>query len=358
MPYRIFLGSSVSGAQAASFVADAVVLRAQSTSFTADAFIAAEAGTVERSFTADAVTLKTQLASFSVDAVLIQTFTADAVLRKIGQAASFTGNALVGMSFTADAYIPISRVRHARTGPHSGVDRDIDHTVAWAFDRYLRGDNFQEVLFDIDARLSAREAGFVAHLARLRTEAILKSNQAKSLLTNAYIIIRVLGSFLADAVLRSRLRAGAWITESSIYIEDDVLVAPMWTISTTPRAAFISTASLTHDPTNDPTWWYGDSTPYVTGWAKFTLTSTKTVILDTVMTGGDSAIELWTGGPPSWPSDPEEFGDDNVTNQESPYGFAERIEVLLPAGTYWILVHKFDESQGDFNIVLRMQTTT
>lgn len=370
--------------QTASFTSDAVISTAAevSTSFTADSFI-------HLYFRADAYLFTPTLASFTANAVIKRnqtaSFTADAVKRRT-QSASFTANAIkrkaVSASFTADAYIPSFRQRHARTGPHTGVDQDIHHTIAWAFDRYLRGESLQQVLIDIDARLTAREGGRLGQRRLLTSNAIRKATMSKSLTLDSHYVSRVLTSFTANAFVNPYFRANAlirairsaslltdaqiekayffaksWVVDPAIYLDNNVLTAPTWPIDTTPRTAFIDSTGLTHDSTNDPEWW---DTTFESAWAKFTLSSTKTVILDNPKTGGDSVIQLWSGGPGAWPAEPEAYSDDDVEHldPEMPYPYSEYIEITLPAGTYWVAVHKYDPDDTEFNVVLRMRTTT
>lgn len=272
-------------------------------------------------------------------------FTANAVLKKIR-----TGG--IG----ADAYVkPPYVIQHARTGPHTGVDTELDHLIAWSFDRYLRGEPLRDVLIDIDARLTAREAGKRLHLQRLIGNAVLRVGRAGSFAADSYFKIVRTGSFLADALLQPAIFAKSFLINPAIYISDSIAGAVDWGISTTNKGAFISTASLTSEA-GDPEDWWGDVTDK-TGWAKFTLGSTQTVRISTDYTGGDSVIALFGPGSPTNGNfiDGVDDSDFNPAGGDSPYPNSESIEIQLSAGTYYVEVFPYDPNGPDFNIMLNMQ---
>jgi hypothetical protein len=188
----------LSAEQTALFTVDAVLSVEQTGSFTADAEITAAAPTTQ-DFTADAVLAVSQTGSFAADAVLradqSSSFTGDAILLTT-QTASFTADALTGIIlgtyFTADAVIePIYRSQHERSGPwHEGDDTEADHTLAWSFDRYTRHQNLRDVLIDMDARLTAQEAGTgtVYHSLSITSNAVLQGSQSSSFTADAVIV--------------------------------------------------------------------------------------------------------------------------------------------------------------------------
>jgi hypothetical protein len=102
---------------------------------------------------------------FVCDAAFAYGFKADAYILKTGGrvSASFSADALIVTYdvFRADAVIaePI-RTQHERDGgDHTGVDLETVHTLAFAIDDMPQGTNLRDVLIEIDARISALEAG-------------------------------------------------------------------------------------------------------------------------------------------------------------------------------------------------------
>lgn len=347
--------------RSASFTADAAIIAAPAASFTADAVIFA---TVAASFTADAViTTGAVTTSFTADAFIRPYFRADAVIKR-EQSRSFTANAVKAVtnsrSLLADAYIlGYSFQKHDRTDAHEGFDKDIDHTVTWNFDRYFRGDNLQYVLADFDARLTARELGMTSKLYRLLANAVIKTSQSRSLTADAFMVLTQNASFTANAFIQPYLNADAWMRDPNFAINDSVITLPTTTIDAVPRAAVISTSALTWDATNDPDYWFGAGESYKSGWIKINLAAPTTVHIDTINGQGDMVIEVWGGGGPgTWAGEsPEEWADENVDDPTNPYGRSEELEVTLAAGTWWILVHPFDQTPSpDFNVVLRVYT--
>jgi hypothetical protein len=311
-----------------SFSANAIIFKAQSGSFTADSYITLP--TIEDSFTADSVLLKTTSSSFAANAILLKTTsgskTADAILRKT-----------TSRSFGADSYIVYNRMRHNRWTEHSGLDRDSDHILAQAFGVYLKDENMEAVLAELDARITAREQGYRHNLQRLYANAVFRVARSGSLLADAYLRIIRTGSFTADAIMQGAIRARAWISDSAIYISDSIAGAVDWGISTAVKGAFISAASLTHE-VSDPT----DSfTTDHTGWIKFTLSASHTVLVDTLGSQDYMGLNLFGPGSPinanyiAWGA--------SGTDPDNPFNYSESITATLSAGTYYVVIFPYDD---------------
>jgi hypothetical protein len=351
--------------QATSFTVDAALQRTTSSSFTVDGLLLKGRST---SLTLDAVLLSAISGSFTLDAVISSgapvtvpgSFTADAVLKKSSGTKTFTLNAVLSKprtgSFTMDGYVrPPYVVQHWRTPSHTGVDHDTDHTLAYSFDRYTRGEILQQVLFDLDCRLttleqSARHA--VCRRGRFPIDAVIISSQSHSFTVDSAIGLRHTFSFSADAFVQPYFTVDAVIgAASSISIQNMQADAVDWGINAVSQSATISTSLLTHEAA-DPSQF---ATNAKTGWAYFTLSATTTVQLDTIGSGGDAVIYLYGPGTPTdgnW----IDQQDDNVVDATNPHGFSERITQSLAAGTYYVGVIPFSPFAAAFTIKLNMVT--
>jgi len=281
-----------------------------------------------------------------------------ATTRLLPSDSSLTANAILNKvqsrSLSADAYIlPPYVIQHARTGPHTGVDRTANHYNAWLYDRYLRGQNLHDVLADIDARLTARESGYSLQFKRMYLDAVFRVGRAASFTADAFYKIVNTTSFTANAVLQLGFFTRSWIVDPTIYISDSIAGAVDWGISTATKGAFINTASLTSEA-GDPEDFWGETDK--TGWAKFTLSSTQTVRVSTDYTEYDSVILLYGPGSPTDANFIDSADDsDYPAGDESLYYASESITMELAAGTYYVEVMPYDPTDIDFNITLTMQ---
>jgi hypothetical protein len=315
-----------------SFTANAILFRAQSGSFTADAVITLPFSTINGSFTADSVLFRTTSSSFTANAIKRITVsgskTADAVLKKT-----------TTRSLSADSYITSTRMRHNRWTEHTGIDKDADHILSQAFGVYLKDENLESVLTDLDLRITAREGGYLYTMHRITADAAIKASGAGTLLADALLRRIRTGSFTADAIKQAAILARAFIVDPAIYISDSIAGAVDWGISSSRKGAIISAASLSHEA-GDPT---DAFTTEQTGWIKFTLSATHTILADTL--GSQDYMGLNLFGPGS-PTNANYIGDGRSvgTDLDNPVDYSESYATTLSAGTYYLVVFAYVSS--------------
>jgi hypothetical protein len=122
----------------------------------------AEDGGAATTFTLDAVLF---IPSFTLDAVIgVSTFVLDAVVRR-GVTSSFTLDSLVFgdvwvVTFSLDAVITQARTRHPRNNEaHFGIDLATVLELASQLDIHPAGTTVQDVLVDIEQRITELENG-------------------------------------------------------------------------------------------------------------------------------------------------------------------------------------------------------
>jgi hypothetical protein len=264
-------------------IADAVLKKTQSASFSADAYITAGMQTIEGSFTANAIVKREQTGSFTANAVILRTqagsITADAVLVrtisgsitgdavvKATIAGSFAANAVIfrmitgsliadaillktqAGSITADAWF-----LRVQTGTVT-ADSVIKATIAGSF----TANATIMPVFRADAILLRTQAGSLSADAVLmpvfRADAVIRETQVGSFTADAFIFGAGVGAFSLDAVLKATISgsvtANAVIlrTQSGTITADAVLLRTQ-TGSLTADAVLLrlQTASVTAD---------------------------------------------------------------------------------------------------------------